>query len=248
MATAPVGQPGQEEKATQRRPSGHGGRVRLASPGWVITGACCLALAAVLTAIVITTSAWVEPIDHHWLQWMLDVRSPPATSAGKVLNVVAGGTAMWIVRLAIAAALAFWRRWRALLVFVLAELCAELSIGPVKALVGRTRPAGSLVAVSGQSLPSGHAVTAAVTAVVLALILTRPGRSRVLALAAAVAWSALIGLSRTYLSAHWLTDVLVGLLIGAGWATLWFGILGSRPRVPATQVAAPPATDPAPPG
>jgi len=83
---------------------------------------------------------------------------------------------------------------------------------------------------------------------VLALILTRPGRSRVLALAAAVAWSALIGLSRTYLSAHWLTDVLVGLLIGAGWATLWFGILGSRPRVPATQVAAPPATDPAPPG
>lgn len=214
----------------------------------MITGVSCLALAAALTAIVITAPAWVEPIDHHWLQWMLDVRSPPATSAGKVLNLVAGGTAMWIVRLAIAAALAFWRRWRALLVFVLAELCAELSIGPVKALVDRARPPGSLVAVSGQSLPSGHAVIAAATAVVLALILTRPGRYRVIALVAAVAWSALVGLSRTYLSAHWLTDVLVGLLIGAGWATLWFGILGTRTRMPATRAAAPPSSDPALPG
>ena len=40
---------------------------------------------------------------------------------------------MWIVRAAIAAALAIWRRWRALAVFALAELCAELRIGPVKA-------------------------------------------------------------------------------------------------------------------
>jgi membrane-associated phospholipid phosphatase len=248
MAAVPVGQPGQEEKVTPRRSSGHGGRFRLASPGWVITGVSCLALAGALTAIVITRPAWIQPIDHHWLQWMLDVRSPPATSAGKVFNVVGGGTVMWIVRVAIAAALAFWRRWRALVVFVLAEVCAELSIGPVKALVDRARPPGSLVAVSGQSLPSGHAVTAAATTVVLALILTRPGRSRVLALVAAVAWSALVGLSRTYLSAHWLTDVLVGLLIGAGWATLWFGVLGTGPRILPTQAAAPPSTGPALPG
>jgi membrane-associated phospholipid phosphatase len=248
MATVPVGPPGQEEKVTPRRSSGHGGRFRLASPGWMIAGVTCLALAGALTAIVITTPAWVQPMDHHWLQWMLDARTSAATSAGKVLNAVGGGTVMWIVRLAIAAALAFWRRWRALLVFVLTELCAELSIGPVKALVDRVRPPGSLVAVSGQSLPSGHAVTAAATAVVLALILTRPGRSRVLALVAATAWSALVGLSRTYLSAHWLTDVLVGLLIGAGWAMLWFGVLGTRPRIPPTQAAVPPSTGPALPG
>jgi membrane-associated phospholipid phosphatase len=76
-------------------------------------------------------------------------------------------------------------------------------------------------------MPSGHAVAAAATAVALALILTRPGRSRLLALATAGAWSILVALSRTYLSAHWLTDVLVGLLIGAGWATLWFGTPGT---------------------
>ena len=64
-------------------------------------------------------------------------------------------------------------------------LCAEPCIGPVKALVDRPRPPGSLVALTGQSMPSGHALTAAVTAVALVLIPARPGRSRPLALAAA---------------------------------------------------------------
>jgi len=105
---------------------------------------------------------------------MLDVRAPPGVFVAKVLNVVAGRTVTWIVRAAIAAALAIWRRWRALAVFALAELCAELCIGPVKALVDRPRPAGSLAAVTGQSMPSGHALIAAVTALALALILTRP--------------------------------------------------------------------------
>ena len=34
-----------------------------------------------------------------------------------------------------------------------------------------------------------------------------------------------MALSRTYLSAHWLTDAVAGLLLGVGWALLWVGIL-----------------------
>jgi membrane-associated phospholipid phosphatase len=198
-------------------------------------------LAGVLTTIIAVTPSWVQAADGQWFRWVLDVRSAPGTSVAKVLNVAAGGTVMWVVRLVIAAALATWRRWRALAVFAAAELCAELSIGPVKALVDRPRPPGSLVAVTGQSLPSGHALTAAVTAVALALILTRPGRSRVLALAAAAAWSILVALSRTYLSAHWLTDVLAGLLIGTGWAALWFGVLGASRRALRPRAYRPPS-------
>lgn len=212
----------------------------MAAPGWSITGLVCLALAGGLTAIVATTPSWVQPADSQWLRWMLDIRTSWAVSAGKVLNVAGGGTVMWIVRGIIAAALALWRRWRALAVFVAAEACAELSIGPVKAVVDRPRPPHPLVAVTGQSLPSGHVLAAAVTAVALALILTRPGSSRALALTAAAAWSVLVGLSRTYLSAHWLTDVLVGMLIGAGWATFWFGILGARRRTTPAPATIPP--------
>jgi undecaprenyl-diphosphatase len=124
-------------------------------------------------------------------------------------------------------------------VFV-AEACAELSLGPVKALVNRPRPPHPLVAITGQSLTSGHALAATVTAARLALILIRLGRSGVLALAAAGAWMAVVHLSRTYLSAHWLTDVLPGLLLGAGWATLWFDVLGPRPRMTDAQAPVPP--------
>lgn len=128
--------------------------------------------------------------------------------------------------------------------FTVAELCAELCIGPVKALVDRPRPAGSLVAVTGQSMPSGHALIAAVTAVALALILTRPGRSRRLAIAAAVAWSIFVALSRTYLSAHWLTDVLASLLLGTGWAALWFGMLAPSQGTPYPRTTIFPAREP----
>jgi len=222
--------PGHETGVTLSRPDGPGSRLRLRAPRWLLLGLLCLGLATALIVVVARTPSAVQPADHRWLRWMLDIRVPPGVFIAKVLNVVAGGTVMWIVRLAIAAALAVWRRWRALAVFALAELCAELCIGPVKALVDRPRPAGSLVAVTGQSMPSGHALAAAVTAVALALILTRPGRSRLLALAAAAGWSILVALSRTYLSAHWLTDVVASLLLGTGWAALWFGLLAPGQR------------------
>lgn len=240
----PMSQPGQDPELTLSRSGGHGGRFRLAAPAWVLGGVASLALASALIAVVARTPSLVQPADHQWLQWMLDIRAPPGVFVAKVLNVVAGGTVMWIVRAAIAAALAICRRWRALAVFAAAELCAELCIGPVKALVDRPRPAGSLVAVTGQSMPSGHALIAAVTAVALALILTQPGRSRLLALAAAAAWSILVALSRTYLSAHWLTDVVASLLLGTGWAALWFGVLAPSQRTPHPPTTLSPARDP----
>lgn len=240
----PMSQPGRETEATLSRSDAHGGRLRLAAPGWMLAGLACLALAAALIAVVAAAPSSVQPADSQWLRWMLDARVPPGVFAAKVLNVVAGGTVMWIVRAAIAAALAIWRRWRALAVSALAVLSAELCTGPVKALVDRPRPAGSLVAVTGQSMPSGHALTAAVTAVALALILTRPGRTRLLALAAAAAWSILVALSRTYLSAHWLTDVLASLLLGTGWAALWFGVLAPSQHTLRPRTTVSPARDP----
>ena len=210
----------------------------------MLAGLACLALAIALIAVVALTPSSVRLADDQWLRWMLGVRVPPGVSTAKVLNVVAGGTVMWVIRGVIAAALAIWRRWRGLLVFALAELCAELCIGPVKALVDRPRPAGSLVAVTGQSMPSGHVLTAGVTAIALALILTRPGRSRLLAIVAVAAWSILVALSRTYLSAHWLTDVLASLLLGTGWAALWFGMLAPSQRTPYPRTTVAPAREP----
>ncbi len=47
-----------------------------------------------------------------------------------------------------------------------------------------------------------------------------PGRRRVLWGAAAVAFSILMGLSRAYLAAHWLSDAAAGILLGTSCALL----------------------------
>jgi undecaprenyl-diphosphatase len=184
-------------------------------------GAALLGLFGVLAVIVGITPRWVQGTDSRWLGWMLAIRWPPATSVAKALDVIGGGVAMWTVRGVIAAAFAYGRRWRVLTVFVLAEISAEACIGPIKSLIGRARPSGSLVAVSGQAFPSGHVVTASVTTAVLVLLLVHGGRARRWWLAAAIGWSMLMALSRTYLASHWMTDTIGGILVGIGWAFVW---------------------------
>jgi len=93
----------------------------------------------------------------------------------------------------------------------------------VKAVVDRPRPpfAQMLVHVTSSSFPSGHAADAAAVFGVLAMLLAE-GRSRRVR---AASWSAtaivvaVVGASRLYLGAHWLTDVLAGFALGGLWAS-----------------------------
>jgi membrane-associated phospholipid phosphatase len=88
----------------------------------------------------------------------------------------------------------------------------------------RPRPSGSLVETFGAAYPSGHAAYA-VAMIACATILVRAGvgwavRSAVLTIA--VALVAAVALSRVYLRAHYLTDVLGGVALGLA---VW-GIVG----------------------
>jgi undecaprenyl-diphosphatase len=49
---------------------------------------------------------------------------------------------------------------------------------------------------------------------------TRRWRGKVAAWAAAVLTATLVGISRLYLGAHWLTDVLAGWALGSAWLLL----------------------------
>jgi undecaprenyl-diphosphatase len=203
----------------------------------LVVGGVLLGLFGVLAVIVGTAPRLVQGTDDRWLGWMLASRWPPATSVAKVLDVIGGGVVMWTIRGLVAAALAYGRRWRALTVFVLAEVSAEACIGPIKSLIGRARPTGSLVAVSGQAFPSGHVVTASVTAAVLVLLLVQGRTARRWWLAAALGWSMAMALSRTYLASHWLADTIGGILVGIGWALVWTALGTRRTRHREQQVA-----------
>jgi undecaprenyl-diphosphatase len=100
-------------------------------------------------------------------------------------------------------------------------------IGSLKAAYDRPRPPGSLISTSGASFPSGHAIAGAVTAVGLVLVLLPPGRARWRWEARAIAFSFLMALSRVYLRAHWLSDVVAGALLGGALALGWPSLLQS---------------------
>jgi membrane-associated phospholipid phosphatase len=84
--------------------------------------------------------------------------------------------------------------------------------------VDRPRPGEPMTRTTMASYPSGHALAAATTApgVVIALLPPGPGRRRLLAVAVPLAGVA--ALSRTFLNAHWLSDVVGGFALGTGYA------------------------------
>jgi len=181
-----------------------------------------VALTAVVFALVAGhgTLARIQRVDDAWLRLMISGRAPPLTAVAKVFNVLGLVYVTLPVRIAVAGYLALRRRWWHLAAFTAAVVASEVLIGSLKGIYDRARPPGSLVATSGASFPSGHAVAASVTVVAAVIALVPPGRRRAWWGAAAVAFSILMGLSRAYLGAHWLSDATAGILLGTSCALL----------------------------
>ena len=179
-----------------------------------------LALTAVVFALVADhgTLARIQRLDDAWLRLMISGRTPPLTAIAKVFNVLGLVYVTLPVRIALAGFLALRRQWWHLAAFAAAIVLSEVLIGSLKGIYDRARPPGSLVATSGASFPSGHAIAASVTVVATVIALVPAGRRRIWWGTAAVAFSIVMGLSRAYLGAHWLSDATAGILLGTSCA------------------------------
>jgi membrane protein DedA with SNARE-associated domain len=140
------------------------------------------------------------------------------TDLSKIVTFLGSGVFTWGLTAVCAAALAARRRWTEFGVLLAGMTLSSIGFLEIKDAVDRPRPAGALVDSSGSSFPSGHAAHSVlyVWLAVTIVLRLRPGITRKAAVVAAgIALTVLVGLSRVYLNVHYLSDVSGGWALGA---------------------------------
>lgn len=194
--------------------------------GAIVVGAAATLAFVVLRAVVALGGHEPLGVDIRWNELMVALTSDAWLVVAWVPAVVGGTIGMIVVgALLIAAFLWRGRRWDAATVAI--AMVTVVTIGAtMAAVIGRTRPADSLAESVATSFPSGHTAVATTVVVILGLVLRRRWVWVV-----GVAWVALMMWSRTYLHAHWLSDVVAGMLEGVAVATfVWACVQAARAR------------------
>jgi membrane-associated phospholipid phosphatase len=184
----------------------------------VVSGAVAVLLVALGGFLIALRNYQVVPfdVDAEWMEELVEHRHPFWQAMALAFNNLGGGIlGVLIVPLAVIAVLFLLRRRWAALYFAVASVASALLVQIIKNTVDRPRPEEILVAADFGSFPSGHTANAATMAVALALILRRYW-----VWFAGAAYVVLMLLSRNYLGAHWLTDTLGGMVLGAGVAVI----------------------------
>src|SRR5690348_14424774 len=168
--------------------------------------------------------------DPHVTAWVVAHRTEWLTSALRVLTWL-GSTAV-IIPAGVAIGLYFFvrrRDWRPLALLTAAVAGAVGLWLIIKPLVGRPRPPAAIWIghYPGAAFPSGHATQSIAFYAMLAIVLGAglSVRRRALLWSAAALIVLIVGASRIYLGAHWLTDVLGGYALGASWVAIVVAVL-----------------------
>lgn len=189
-----------------------------------------LSVAAVGSYVFLALGSYVghhppSSLDLDTLRYAKDIRSATLTDIAKAITQLGRFTVVGPIVGLLAVWLAFRRRIPEAVTLAVSAPLISIANGIAKASVNRPRPAGSLVETTGSSYPSGHAANAiAYVAIAVVLVRVVPGLAgRAVVLFAGIAVAAAVGLSRVYLRAHYLTDVLGGEGLGAA---IWSMVAG----------------------
>lgn len=219
------------------------------APGWKPTPVLMFLVSSILLfgALVADLLArgrlfW---LDSRVLQLTEGIIRPGLTPVMLDITVLGSRTVIAAVWVFIAIYLCFRKQWRNLYLLVLAYGGGELVIFLLKLIYHRPRPFSRLAEAHGSSFPSGHAFNVMLLCGFLTYLIWRQvaGKRLRLALSALLGFLVLaVGLSRVYLQAHWLSDVLAGYLAGFAWlllSLLLVNYLGQPRGISAAHVSSP---------
>ena len=205
-------------------------------PPPLVVWALAIALVAVgMLAFLLLARAWqaaaVLPLDRVAAAWAREAWSAPLQPLVRGITHLADPLALWL--LGGGMALLLWRRGeRALLLAWIAALGGNAVWNPaLKGVYERLRPQADLsgLEAGGYSFPSGHSSGAMVAFGMSAYLAWRllPPRWHLPLWQTAAVLIVLVGASRVYLQAHYLSDVLAGFASGAGWLALCIAAAGA---------------------
>lgn len=168
-------------------------------------------------------------LDNATLSFLQQFSSPQLTLAAQFFSLLGSEVVLAITALLLLI-FAWQRRWGRALTLAIVTGGAEVLNNILKDQFRRTRPepVAGFIAAQQFSFPSGHAMVSAAFYFYLAYLswqLVR-GLWRWVLVGALVLLVFLIGLSRLYLEAHYLSDVIAGYLAGFLWTDAV--ILGGR--------------------
>ncbi|MGN7799332.1 phosphatase PAP2 family protein [Leifsonia sp. 22587] len=197
----------------------------------VVSASVAVGLVVVLGIIIALRPRLPFGIDTEWMGEIVEHRSPLWLGPALFFNYAGGGIVGSVVVPVVIflLLLAFRRPWGATF-FAVASVLSVVCVQLIKHTVGRARPTEILVNADTGSFPSGHTANAATMVVVLGILFPR-----VWVWCLGVAWALLMAMSRTYLGAHWISDTIGGLLLGAGVAVIVWTPLAHRLAIEATK-------------
>jgi undecaprenyl-diphosphatase len=201
----------------------------------LISGGTALLVVVALGALI-TLRGNGRPlwIDNQWLAELVEHRSTFWEVPSLVMNYIGAGiVGVFVIPILIIAILLLIKRPWAAGYYLAATVVSSGLVQLLKHLIGRARPDEILVISDFGSFPSGHVANAAVMATTLAIIFPK-----VWVWVAGVVYTVIMLLSRTYLGAHWLSDTIGGMLLGAAvafilWAPFAAKLNGERRLAPA---------------
>jgi undecaprenyl-diphosphatase len=175
---------------------------------WAIAGLISFAMA------IQGSADWIQSIDDRVYTFVVENEIGAFVWLGEFLGVFGSVVVMAPLMIGVAVFLGAKRRWSALTVWVSAIAVSQLVSITMKNVYGRPRPPLPLVETTSFSFPSGHAITGAVFAIGVMIVLVPSVRRMPLYWAIALAYVVAMAWSRVYVRAHWLSDVTAGVAIG----------------------------------
>ena len=212
------------------------GRLRGRSARWTGVLVCLLVLLPCLVASALlfwweSTNTGPVARDQAVLDEVVALRHPVADAVVLVYSDLGDPLpAIVLTGLAVLGLAVLWRSPTPVFLMLLGGAGSLAISMTTKAYADRVRPPVDLALAPMEpswSFPSGHALNATIIAGVLAYLFVSRSRSwsvAAVAVPVAVLHLVLMGLSRVYLGAHWLTDVVVGWTLALAWLGLVLGV------------------------